>query len=177
MPNTSRAPAILFVLSAIAVGLSFLTLLLVSGMLKRYPGSGDFDKQIEAYLRANPQVVLESVEAFQRDQQVAAANELKTVVRERREEIFNDPLSPVLGNPAGDVTIVEFFDYMPLLQKGTACARGSPTGGQRTKDRNEGIPDPRPWIRVRGASGVSFAEARKVPRVPRSPDGSLCRRR
>ena len=111
MSNTSRAPVILFMLSALALALSFLTLLLVSGMLKRYPGSGDFDKQIEAYLRANPQVLIESVEAFQRNQEVAAANELKSIVRERREEIFNDPLSPVLGNPNGDVTLVEFFDY------------------------------------------------------------------
>ncbi len=29
----------------------------------------------------------------------------------RREEIFNDPASPVGGNPDGDVTLVEFFDY------------------------------------------------------------------
>lgn len=27
------------------------------------------------------------------------------------EEVLNDPDNPVLGNPAGDVTIAEFFDY------------------------------------------------------------------
>ncbi|UDF04140.1 DsbA family protein [Asticcacaulis sp. AND118] len=26
-------------------------------------------------------------------------------------EVHNDPLAPVLGNPSGDVTIVEYFDY------------------------------------------------------------------
>jgi len=28
-----------------------------------------------------------------------------------REEVFTDPVTPLLGNPDGDVTIVEFFDY------------------------------------------------------------------
>ncbi|KAI1691972.1 hypothetical protein DdX_21528 [Ditylenchus destructor] len=26
-------------------------------------------------------------------------------------EVFHDPDAPVLGNPKGDVTVVEFFDY------------------------------------------------------------------
>ncbi|MCH7692079.1 MAG: DsbA family protein [Proteobacteria bacterium] len=29
----------------------------------------------------------------------------------RRDELLNDPASPVGGNPDGDVTLVEFFDY------------------------------------------------------------------
>ena len=28
-----------------------------------------------------------------------------------RKEIFNDPATPAAGNPKGDVTFVEFFDY------------------------------------------------------------------
>ena len=28
-----------------------------------------------------------------------------------RDQIFNDPKQAVLGNPQGDVTLVEFFDY------------------------------------------------------------------
>jgi len=46
------------------------------------------------------------------------------VLNDRRSEIFDDPATPVGGNPHGDVTIVEFFDYrcpyckqvQPLLQ-------------------------------------------------------------
>jgi len=33
------------------------------------------------------------------------------VLRDRQSEIFDDPATPVGGNPHGDVTIVEFFDY------------------------------------------------------------------
>jgi protein-disulfide isomerase len=34
------------------------------------------------------------------------------------EQVFNDPDAPVLGNPKGDVTVVEFFDYQcPYCKK------------------------------------------------------------
>jgi len=39
-----------------------------------------------------------------------AARQRKTIV-DRRQEIFADPDSAVGGNPKGDVTLVEFFDY------------------------------------------------------------------
>src|SRR5438094_79941 len=38
-------------------------------------------------------------------------DEVKAFISEQREQIFNDPDAPVGGNPTGDVTIVEFFDY------------------------------------------------------------------
>jgi protein-disulfide isomerase len=38
-------------------------------------------------------------------------DETATLIASRRAEIFADPDSPVGGNPTGDVTIVEFFDY------------------------------------------------------------------
>jgi len=47
------------------------------------------------------------------------------VLRDRRHEVFDDPATPVGGNPQGDVTVVEFFDYrcpyckqvQPAIQK------------------------------------------------------------
>lgn len=34
-------------------------------------------------------------------------------------EVFTDPVTPMLGNPSGDVTIVEFFDYQCPYCKST----------------------------------------------------------
>ena len=31
--------------------------------------------------------------------------------RQKQDQIFNNPADPVIGNPQGDVTVVEFFDY------------------------------------------------------------------
>ena len=35
----------------------------------------------------------------------------RQAVAERSDEIYNDPDSPVVANPQGDVTVTEFFDY------------------------------------------------------------------
>lgn len=43
--------------------------------------------------------------------QLAQADDPAAVIAARRDEIYNDPEAPVGGNPQGDVTIVEFFDY------------------------------------------------------------------
>ena len=43
--------------------------------------------------------------------QLAQADDPAVVIATRHDEIYNDPDTPVGGNPAGDVTIVEFFDY------------------------------------------------------------------
>jgi protein-disulfide isomerase len=70
-------------------------------------------------------VILDAVQAM-RDRKEAAAQELakRTLVAKRR-QLVSDPNSPVAGNPKGDVTIVEFFDYrcgyckatLPVIQR------------------------------------------------------------
>ncbi len=63
------------------------------------------------YLRAHPEIILESVRTMQERERAEEQNRgLKNLVT-YRELILNDPTSPVGGNPKGDVTVVEFFDY------------------------------------------------------------------
>lgn len=62
-------------------------------------------------IRENPEIILEALsvlEARQAEAQAAAARE---VLAAEREAIERDPNAPVLGNPEGDVTVVEFLDY------------------------------------------------------------------
>ena len=66
---------------------------------------------VREYLLANPEILAEMQEAYERrqnDERVAAA---KAALEERREQIFSSPYQTEVGNPEGDVTIVEFFDY------------------------------------------------------------------
>jgi protein-disulfide isomerase len=66
---------------------------------------------VHDYLMHHPDVLIEALRAAEdkanRDADAKAALALK----DRHGEVFDDPATPVGGNPQGDVTIVEFFDY------------------------------------------------------------------
>jgi protein-disulfide isomerase len=69
------------------------------------------DSIIHDYLMQHPDVLIAALRLAQdklnRDNDAKAA---KAVAQHRR-DIFDDPATPWAGNPEGDVTIVEFFDY------------------------------------------------------------------
>src|SRR4051812_48797670 len=71
--------------------------------------------QIEAvirnYLVEHPEVLLESMRALEARQQAAEEANAKVAVATLKRDLFDDPGSPVAGNPKGDLTIVEFFDF------------------------------------------------------------------
>ena len=62
-------------------------------------------------IRENPEIVLEAVQIIERREQERQAAAAASVLSENRDLLENDPNAPVLGNPDGDVTVVEFFDY------------------------------------------------------------------
>lgn len=71
----------------------------------------EIEKLIHDYLMENPEVVLESVRKFREDQEKSAQAEAEQNLGKLKAQLASDPHSPVGGNPDGDVTIVEFFDY------------------------------------------------------------------
>lgn len=62
-------------------------------------------------IRENPEIVMEAVALLEQQQADAQAQSLAEVLRNQRDLFERDPNAPVLGNPDGDVTVVEFFDY------------------------------------------------------------------
>lgn len=66
---------------------------------------------IHDYLIHNPDVLIEAIRGAEDKLNREADAKATTVLSDRRSEIFDDPATPVGGNPQGDVTIVEFFDY------------------------------------------------------------------
>ncbi|MGQ0676553.1 MAG: DsbA family protein [Rhodospirillales bacterium] len=72
-------------------------------------------KQVEDIVRRvikeNPRVILEAIEDLRKEEQAAAKSKAVGALKSRREQIERDPATPVAGNPQGDVTVVEFFDY------------------------------------------------------------------
>lgn len=72
-------------------------------------------KQIEKithdYLVKNPQVLVEASKTLQEQQMQEAQKTASSAIAKNAKDIFNNPDSPVVGNPNGDVTLVEFMDY------------------------------------------------------------------
>ena len=62
-------------------------------------------------VRRKPEIVLEALREMERQQRSANSQRTMELVDKNDPELFEDPGSPVGGNPDGDVTIVEFFDY------------------------------------------------------------------
>ena len=65
---------------------------------------------LEAILE-NPEIILEAVQILQDRDAEAQARATAAMIAEMGDTLRNDPNAPVLGNPDGDVTVVEFFDY------------------------------------------------------------------
>lgn len=70
-----------------------------------------FGQRVRDYLLEHPEVIMEAVRRLEARQQANEESEAQKVIKARAEEVLRDPDSPVGGNPQGDVTLVEFFDY------------------------------------------------------------------
>ncbi len=76
------------------------------------PVSADERAKIERVivdlLEREPELVIGAIQEFQRRQRAA---QIVPKLAQYRDYLENDDNYPVLGNPDGDVTVVEFFDY------------------------------------------------------------------
>ena len=73
---------------------------------------------IRNYLVEHPEVLIEAMRVLEMRQQAAEDANAKKAVATLTRELFDDPGSPVAGNPKGDLTIVEFFDFRcPVCKK------------------------------------------------------------
>jgi len=66
---------------------------------------------IEDYLMSDPMILQRMSSALDKAVQTAEREKATQLIGSMHETIFNDPQQVVLGNPEGDVTLVEMFDY------------------------------------------------------------------
>jgi protein-disulfide isomerase len=69
------------------------------------------ERIIHDYLSNNPDALIDALRSAEDKLHRDAVTKVTKVLGERRNEIFDDPATPVGGNAQGDVIIVEFFDY------------------------------------------------------------------
>jgi protein-disulfide isomerase len=71
----------------------------------------EIERVIKEYLVSHPEVLQEAINELEKRQAAAEAERNKAALVSNRELLLNSPRQVVLGNPQGDVTMVEFFDY------------------------------------------------------------------
>lgn len=70
-----------------------------------------FRAEVRAYLLEHPEVLLEAIQVLETRKQAAEAAGEEALITANADALFADGYSFVAGNPEGDVTLVEFFDY------------------------------------------------------------------
>src|SRR5215208_474727 len=66
---------------------------------------------VRDFLLTNPEVIQEAIVELERRQQDAQKTAQKGALTSERNTLLHSPRGNVVGNPSGDVTLVEFFDY------------------------------------------------------------------
>jgi len=69
------------------------------------------EQLIRNTIAEHPEIVIDALKAAQAKSDAETAANVSKAIAARHDQLFADPASPVGGNPKGDVTIVEFFDY------------------------------------------------------------------
>jgi protein-disulfide isomerase len=113
-------PAVLLVWTVLAIGRSESTPI-AAARAETAPTataagvSADRRQEIEAiikdYLTNNPEILMEMQTALEAKMDKLQAERTAVVVKSNAPEIFHPAFSGVVGNPKGDVPVVEFFDY------------------------------------------------------------------
>jgi protein-disulfide isomerase len=68
-------------------------------------------KAIHDYILAHPEVLIQSLQIAREREQIRQEAQNKNLITSLKKELADDPMTPVRGNPNGNVTLVEFFDY------------------------------------------------------------------
>ncbi|WP_025898915.1 DsbA family protein [Sneathiella glossodoripedis] len=100
---------------------TFLAILLVIGIIgvfgfnmyqyQKTDSEQAFGEKVRAYLLDNPKIIREVIEKLSVVEAREKAEQERQALSMYQGELENDGFSYVAGNPNGDITIVEFFDY------------------------------------------------------------------
>ncbi|MBO0752622.1 MAG: DsbA family protein [Bradyrhizobiaceae bacterium] len=71
----------------------------------------EIEQIIKGYLVSHPEVLQEAITELEKRQADAEQEKTKAAVASNAATLFNSGRQVVLGNPNGNVTLVEFFDY------------------------------------------------------------------
>lgn len=107
-----RALFLAVALGALATGLAAaLPFAIQSQAPTSASAGGARDAAIRDYILRNPEVIEDALVLLQARREVEAQQRQQAQLRALSAQLLATDADPVLGNPDGDVTVVEFFDY------------------------------------------------------------------
>ncbi|MSP43778.1 MAG: DsbA family protein [Alphaproteobacteria bacterium] len=68
-------------------------------------------QMVREVLKENPEILMEALDNLRKQMESGQTRESRNALSGLRKELERDPDTFIAGNPAGDITIVEFFDY------------------------------------------------------------------
>ena len=71
----------------------------------------EFEKLVHDYLLEHPEILRDMANKLEANDKLAADNTRNSVLSTQAKNIFHNPIDAVVGNPKGDITVVEFMDY------------------------------------------------------------------
>jgi len=71
----------------------------------------EIEKIVREYILKNPEIIQEAIMELRKKQEMAEQSARVKALQSHKQQIFQSKRDIVLGNPNGDVTLVEFFDY------------------------------------------------------------------
>ena len=112
------------------------------------------EQVVQDYLLENPEIIALAFRELQRRQTMAR---MGPAIEMYRDYLEKDPATPVIGNPNGDVTMVEFFDY-----RCSFCRRHFPEVMKLVRDDGNirYIPRQFPILDRQGETPVSYLASR-----------------
>lgn len=90
----------------------------------------NIEKVVHDYLVNNPEVLIEASQSLQKKQQENMQVAAKTAIIKNADTLFSGNMT-LIGNPKGNVTLVEFFDYQC-----SHCKRMAPVISELVKNNN-----------------------------------------
>jgi protein-disulfide isomerase len=71
----------------------------------------DVNQLVRDYILQNPEIVMEAIGILQQREQAAEQASQSQLLASASDQLVNSANDPVFGNPDGNITLVEFFDY------------------------------------------------------------------
>ncbi|NJL08029.1 MAG: DsbA family protein [Methylacidiphilales bacterium] len=71
----------------------------------------EIEKIVRETIVKNPEILQEALQELEKRASADEDKRRRQALADNRDQLLNSPKSLVIGNPKGDVTVVEFFDY------------------------------------------------------------------